>query len=655
MENIKEEARKDAEDIWENTLKEKFSEKISQGLKESLEILGSEFSQFNSNISKLFEDIDKKFNEEFKLKPINKISEPEKNDGQHNNFNAQNNNNIVNDVDNDDNEFHILNDNNINKKNDYRNNKINSNNFFNNNNNGINNMNNQNNNNINNNFNINSSNNNNNMNNYNINNNSNKNINSSNNKNNINNQNNNNNVYNNFNMNNSNNQINMSNQNNNLYNNFNNFIINNQSNRNNQNNMNNKNNPNFMNNNNNYNFNNMNNLNQQNNVNNINNMNIQNNNINNMSNQNNMNNSNYNINNLESDESLRKKPIDLKQIHNPSLIILLEPNNSNQLINIILRCISNLSTILAYYFNLKKEEKILQKSKEDPNGAYLGPSFLKLLDNLWKSSKKQYCPMELHSVLKKLMGNDYFSNNPGFIIEFILNQLNKELIDKPALNTDESDDHLNPKLSFQIFFKKFKSCSTKISNCFFSTIKTQKKCISCNQITYFFHNTPVVNIILDSTNKNIFFNQFSLNEHLNNLLMEDKDESINEYCNNCKIQTKKYIMKDIYLTFGLIIFYINREKDPNCQLSFNYPEKFNGKKLINKEFGLYDYQLIIVVKKDPNENNNNGQYLVYCKNFTNNAWYLYNKQDIRIVQNTNEIFDNKNACILIYSEINNKC
>ena len=404
--------------------------------------------------------------------------------------------------------------------------------------------------------------------------------------------------------------------------------------------------------NNNYNFNNnMYKLNQQNNSNN---MNMQKNNINTMPNINNMNNIiNYN-NNFESDEFLRKKPFDLKQINNPSLIILLESNNTNQLINLILRCISNIATILAYYFNPEKEKKILKKSKDDPNGAYLGPSFLKLLDNIWKSSKKEYCPNELHEVLKKLMGNDYFSNNPGFIIYFILNQLNKELNDKPALNMGDSDDHLNQIKSFQCFYKKFKSCSTKISNCCFSTIKTQKKCNSCNQITYFFHNTPVVNIILDSTNKNIVFNQLNLTEHLNNLLMENKDENINEYCNNCKIQTNKNIMKEMYLTFGLIIFYINRKKDPNCQLSFNYPEKFNGKKLINKDFELYDYQLIIVIKKNPDENSNFGKYIAYCKSFSNNAWYLYHKHNINIVQNKNEIFDNRHACLLIYSEIKNK-
>ena len=117
MENIKEEARKDAEDIWENKLKKEFSEKVSKDLKESLGILGYEFNQFNTNISKLFEDMDKKIDEEFKLKPINKISEPGKFDNQQNDFKAQNINSINKDIDKDDNNFHIFNENNNNNRN----------------------------------------------------------------------------------------------------------------------------------------------------------------------------------------------------------------------------------------------------------------------------------------------------------------------------------------------------------------------------------------------------------------------------------------------------------------------------------------------------------------------------------------------------------
>ena len=86
--------------------------------------------------------------------------------------------------------------------------------------------------------------------------------------------------------------------------------------------------------------------------------------------------------------------------------------------------------------------------------------------------------------------------------------------------------------------------------------------------------TPVVNIILESTNESVVFNQLNLNEHLNNLLSERKDENINEYCSKCNCERKKYIIKKIFYVNDLIVFYINRGKDPEYLLSFNYPEKF---------------------------------------------------------------------------------
>ena len=94
---------------------------------------------------------------------------------------------------------------------------------------------------------------------------------------------------------------------------------------------------------------------------------------------------------FESDEELRKKPIHLDEFKSPPLVKILS-FNTNYLINLILYCLSNVKTLLSYYFNSKKEEKIKKKSKENPNNAYLGPSFLKLLDHIWKSTDKEYFP-----------------------------------------------------------------------------------------------------------------------------------------------------------------------------------------------------------------------------------------------------------------------
>ena len=91
------------------------------------------------------------------------------------------------------------------------------------------------------------------------------------------------------------------------------------------------------------------------------------NNTNNLNLQNNMNfqtNTNNSYNFFESDEFLRKKKVDFSKFNNPPLIILIEQDNTNQLINLILRCLSNILIILPYYFNPNKEEKILKNQKK---------------------------------------------------------------------------------------------------------------------------------------------------------------------------------------------------------------------------------------------------------------------------------------------------
>ena len=149
-------------------------------------------------------------------------------------------------------------------------------------------------------------------------------------------------------------------------------------------------------------------------INNIRNNNIQNNNIQNINiinnNDNNDYNDNYDINDInnindnnnndnnqifEDYENLRKQKINFDNINNPPLIKLLFIDDTNPLVNLVLQCISNIKTLVLYYFNPKKEEKILLKANNDPNNCYLGPSFLKLLDHLWKSNQKEYDTTEM--------------------------------------------------------------------------------------------------------------------------------------------------------------------------------------------------------------------------------------------------------------------
>ena len=326
----------------------------------------------------------------------------------------------------------------------------------------------------------------------------------------------------------------------------------------------------------------------------------------------------------------------------------------NSLINLIIHCLSNIKTLISYYFNIKKEEKILKLSKENPNQTYLGPSFLQTLYYLWKSPNKEYLPKEINQALYNLMLNRYNSNDPGFIIKFILKQLDKELNIEPVIiNNFDPFDIFNKEKAFQNYYDLFSKNRTKISDSFYSTIRTKKRCNGCQNYAYYFESSPVIDIYLESNNNNdnILLNNLNLIEHLKSLL-NDKDKGvINEDCIICNNgQQKKFVMNNIYLTSEIVIINIIRKNDPNYTISFNYPEQFDGKVVINQQLDLPNYQLITVIKKIIN--NNCFQFVEYFKSFTNNQWYIYYNGNTELLNNKNDIFDNKSACLLIYSKIN---
>ena len=306
-----------------------------------------------------------------------------------------------------------------------------------------------------------------------------------------------------------------------------------------------------------------------NNINNINNVNNNNNyhNINNNDNNNKNNNNNgYNNNiiNFKNDdkEDLRKKGINLKEIISPPLVKLINLDNSNPLINLVLQIITNIETLISYYFNPQKEQKILKISKEKPDKPCLGPSFINLLDHLWKVPNKEYSPLDIHKALSNIMLNKYNSSDPGYILKYIFKQLNYELNPSPIINNNNDPySYFNPEQSLKSYSDLFFKNKTKISDSFYSTIETKKKCLNCAQITYFYEPSCVINIYLEDNNN--VFNDLNLEEHLNSLLIEKENEYIVEDCIICTSPQKKLMIKRIYSSPEILIFNIDEVEKPS--------------------------------------------------------------------------------------------
>ena len=375
-------------------------------------------------------------------------------------------------------------------------------------------------------------------------------------------------------------------------------------------------------------------------------------------NNNNINNNNININKIENvneyDEMLRKINIDIKTITSPSLKSLIVPQGANPLINLILNCIINIKSLLLYYFNPVKQGKIMWKSKGEPNK--LGQAFLKLLDHFWKSKANEYTPIEIHQVLKSIMKNDYYTQNPGLIFEYFFTQLDNELMHKDLNknNNIAEDPYLifNRKNVIESFIKKNQN-PTKISNCFYNMIETEKRCDSCGSIQYSIENVPIINIYIEA-NEESAYNNISFNEHFKSLLLDKNKDIINEQCMLCETEKKKHISKHILDATDIFIVNIDRNNDPNNVVEFKYPEKIEKKDFINQnkinEFKDVKYELFCIIKNY--KINNNSNFIMFCKNFVNNEWYSYNNKIIKKTDLNEAISDGKNTYLIIYKNIN---
>ena len=357
---------------------------------------------------------------------------------------------------------------------------------------------------------------------------------------------------------------------------------------------------------------------------------------------------NQNQQSQDIDYILRKTIIDIEKFNFPSLKILTIPEFGNPLINLILYCSVNFRPLLKYYFKPTNEERITRI----PN--YLGPAILKLFDYYWKSPSKEYPTNIIHKAIYRLLGNNYFSLEPGLIFEKIISQLRAE-ISPPIIKEYYMDNNsYNYNQTWMNLYKLYDQDKNMILYTSYNILNGIKKCQICNFCHFFFEIKPIINIYLKPNLNNMFNNNISMMDSIDSLLVEDNNQIIYEYCNNCNSQSTKNISKGIIVATNLIIFNINRDHDPYKKVFLNYPNEFYYNNVIDKTHNLpiqnSRYELIAVLRKI--QINNNEQFIVHIKNFVNDKWYAYNNKEI--IEENSYTIDNLNTCLLVYQKISNK-
>ena len=339
---------------------------------------------------------------------------------------------------------------------------------------------------------------------------------------------------------------------------------------------------------------------------------------------------NQQIKNKLIDDMLRKKEINIEELKIPPLISLKKLDNTNYLINLILQYLSNVKLLVLYFLSQKNENKIHQNSNNNPAGIYLCPAFQKLLDNLWKGANNIYQPKEIHEILKKLMNNEYNSSNPGKFLEFIILKLHEELKSNKFF-LEKPDGNFEEKKAYDQFDTYFHHYKTKASVEFFATIEIIKKPPNMPNF-YSFETAPTIEINLDNAKRPNLSLEIDFKD-----LYKNYNEQINQ----------GYIKKSIINIPNQLIININRG---NNQKNFVYPLILEIKCILEKSdlvknelSNLYDLYGVIM--------KNNQDYYAYLKNCINSKWYFYKDEVIQLVNDENDVINEKKAILLIYRKI----
>ena len=293
-------------------------------------------------------------------------------------------------------------------------------------------------------------------------------------------------------------------------------------------------------------------------------------------------------------------------------------DNTNYLINPILICLCNIDLFI--YLCLENWNINVIKDLNDKEDI-LFSGFTNLISKIYLRKKHNYRdPFEIHKQLKIEMKNDFYTNDPGVIINFILKKLHNELNPFKQYSEDKFDDKKG-------FTDMITNNKTKISEEFFNILYFREECYECNSVKNYYQQIPIFDLYID-----------------NDSALENAIINFKSVCKQCKKRTKNTI---ISLTSNILIININRKDDIINSKNIIYKLKLD---LFNQK-----YELISVIRKDYFINDKVIIYdpeniSVFCKNCYDNRWYSYNDENKKLIENENEIINGKKALLLIYKK-----
>jgi len=375
----------------------------------------------------------------------------------------------------------------------------------------------------------------------------------------------------------------------------------------------------------------------------------------------------------QKEEQLNQREENLKKIKQyyfppdtPPILIGLENIGATCYMNASLQCLSNSKKFTKYFLcDYKKDKKKIMANE-----------YYKLLKNLWnkENNNKPIKPTSFKEILSK--ENSLFAgvaaNDSKDFINFLIEKLHEEL-NEPKLNKDNNIkneiniNNLNQgnememlKLFFSDFQNKFNSI---ISNLFYGILETKYHCNVCQDIKFNFQifsfiefHLQQVNLyfsnlgkrpLLINGNKNPDIDLYECFDYFSKVdLMTGQNRM---FCNRCNKECDALYSTKLYSGPIYLIIYLNRGKGAVYECKVNFPEQLNLINYIGFKDGPIVYELYAVVCH-LGPSSMSGHFVAYCKNRSDNKWYLYNDAIVSLCTKSKQYNDGM-PYILFYQAI----
>ena len=313
-------------------------------------------------------------------------------------------------------------------------------------------------------------------------------------------------------------------------------------------------------------------------------------------------------------------------------------------LNAVLQVLCSIRSFASHFLN----PEISNIFKSDIQNYKLSFDFHELCMHLYpypEGEKKIYKPENLYNTLSSYncAYKNFKENNPNYLIIFLLNKLHEELNEaKNNLSNYNFNNYYNMNIAIYKYgvivngIKNFITTNDSIISNLFNWFEiTENKCTKCSNNFYSFQSFSTFDLNISNYIKYKKESNIKLEDCLDYYTIP---RIIKKFCKCCNQYFENITTKTIYSSPNIFIFFLDSllDSDNNSLKNVNFllEKRINLIKFIENKLSPYNYELIGIIIHDINNN----KYLAYCASPVDKNWYLYNDQNVNLL-NFDEFID----------------